>query len=132
MLYTKRTHQSYCLHNELTGHSGVTNTKIHLIIIICKDVARSISLLILSAKYRGLRLTSRKVTARHDPDDCHLPKFNDFHEFSRTDKALTVRETFCNMLITMKGKIAIKRKLMGQTNVFPQAHQWTFNYRLIL
>ena len=37
MLYTKRTHQSYCLHNELTGHSGVTNTKIHLIIIICKD-----------------------------------------------------------------------------------------------
>ena len=39
--YTKRRHQSCYLKNELTGHAGVTNAKIHLIIILQIEISHS-------------------------------------------------------------------------------------------
>ena len=58
---------------------------------------------VLTEKYSGKRLHKRKLMEPHHPDDCHLPTLAEFHEFSRTDKPLVIREIFCNMLVTMKG-----------------------------
>ena len=58
---------------------------------------------VLTEKYSGKRLHKRKLMEPHHPDDCHLPTLTEFHEFSRTDKPLVIREIFCNMLVTMKG-----------------------------
>ena len=43
------------------------------------------------------------VTDRQTLDDKNLLSYQDFYEFSRPNKPLTARHTFCNMLICQSG-----------------------------
>ena len=57
----------------------------------------------LTAKYAGKTLHSRCLLPAVEEDWLRLPTFSDFHEYSRPDKPLRIREIFCNMLVSMKG-----------------------------
>ena len=54
----------------------------------------------LARKYQGKTL---KVSNLNNLDEEHLLEFEDFYQFSRPDKPLSVRQVFCNMLICQKG-----------------------------
>ena len=55
----------------------------------------------MKAIYRSKNL--KLVTDRQILDDQHLLAYQDFYEFSRPNKPLTARHTFCNMLICQSG-----------------------------
>lgn len=58
---------------------------------------------VIAKKYAFLSLSGLKTAFVSKVDDVRLPYFGDFHENSRPEKPLTVREIFCNMLICQRG-----------------------------
>ena len=47
--------------------------------------------------------SSTIYTTNIDKTDEYVPNFLEFNDFSRPDKPISVRETFCNMLMSIKG-----------------------------